>query len=492
MNSPWSWVFACTLALSASGCAQTRARSAEPSERAPAVLSAARGANLLAGGANGQTAPQAAPAPVQAQQFQDGSACSIADLVERVRPTVVGVTTQREVDSPFTSGEFDDFWRRYFGGEPPPSFGGPSVERGLGSGFIIDARGLVMTNNHVIEGADVVRVRTADGTEFDAVVKGVDPPTDLALLQIQNLERELPAASLGDSDATRVGDCVVAIGDAFGLELTVTRGIISAKAREIGETPYDQFLQTDAAINPGNSGGPLFDLGGRVIGINTAIVATGQGIGFAVPINLVKSLLPQLESTGRVVRGFIGVSVQDLTPRLAEALGAQGDKGAVVASVEHDDPAAKAGLQAGDVIVSLQGEPVEDAADLSRRIAQLKPGARARLEYLRQGERRNAELLLTERRDDSEAPRPEPEGGRSESEQRLGLSLQNVPAELQRELKIDGGALVASVEPSSRAGQAAAGRRDRRGRPQAGQDASRPGEHRPRGHRPASAVEGGP
>ncbi|MGI5865258.1 MAG: S1C family serine protease, partial [Myxococcales bacterium] len=406
MNFPWSWMLACTLALSASGCAQTRARTAKSHERSPVALSPVRGAGLLADQASGQVSRQAAPVLAQAQQLQDGAGCSIADLVERVRPAVVGVTTQREVDSPFTSGEFDNFWRRYFGGEPPPSFGGPSVERGLGSGFIIDPRGLVITNHHVIEGADIVRVRTADGTELDAVVKGVDPPTDIALLQIQNLECELPAAVLGDSDAIRVGDCVVAIGDAFGLELTVTRGIISAKAREIGETPYDQFLQTDAAINPGNSGGPLFDLSGRVVGINTAIVATGQGIGFAVPINLVKSLLPQLQATGRVVRGFIGVSVQDLTPRLAEALGVQGDKGAVVASVERDGPAAKAGLKQGDVIVSLQGEPVEDAADLSRRIAQLQPGARARIEYVRDGERRSVEIVLTERRDGSEAPRP--------------------------------------------------------------------------------------
>jgi serine protease Do len=408
--------------------------------------------------APGQKAEPAQPSGEQGRGQTSSSAgaeCSIADLVTTMREAVVGVTTRRSSEAPLMNGDTDDFWQHFFGDTPPASRGHDDTERGLGSGFIIEADGLVVTNYHVVEGADEVRVRTAADIEYRASVRGADPATDVALLQIKNLDRKLTAAPLGDSDKLRVGDCVVAIGNPFGLELTVTRGIISAKGREIGETPFDQFLQTDAAINPGNSGGPLFDLQGRVVGINTAIVATGQGIGFAVPINLVKSLLPQLRQNGRVVRGYIGVSAQDLNPRLAEALGVGVDKGAVVASVVADGPGAKAGLQVGDVIIAVGGQPVESAGDLSRRVASFKPGSTAAIDYLRKAQKHSTKILLAERpAKGREAPPPQPKEESAEQEGGLGLRLRAVPPEVLRTEKIDGGVLVVSVDSGSRASMA--------------------------------------
>ncbi|MBI5545508.1 MAG: Do family serine endopeptidase [Deltaproteobacteria bacterium] len=368
---------------------------------------------------------------------------SLAPLIERVRSAVVGVTSHRRVSAP---DELDDLLRRFFGDSPSGGPRRPQVETGLGSGFIIDAgKGFVLTNNHVVEGASEVLVRLSDEREVTAQVVGTDAATDIAVIRLKET-RGLTAAPLGDSDQMRVGDFVVAIGNPFGLELTVTSGIISAKARVIGAGPYDDFLQTDAAINPGNSGGPLFDLEGNVVGINTAIVASGQGIGFAVPINLVKTLLPQLERTGKVVRGFLGVTVQDLTPDLARAMGLEQTSGALLSAVEPNGPAAKAGLASGDVVVALEGEPVKAAAELSRRVAALPPGQKVTVRYLRKGKASEAQATLGER-----PSRPSRRGEGPSPEESLGLSLGSVTPEMRRELGTDAGALVTDVQPGTRA-----------------------------------------
>lgn len=377
-------------------------------------------------------------------QESDANESSLAPLVERVRGTVVGVSTVRSADADVPP-EIRDFWRRFFGEEPPSQ-----PRTGIGSGVVVREDGLVVTNHHVVEGASEVRIRTADGREFAAEVVGSDPPTDIAVLRIVDLRGELPAATLGESEATRVGDRVIAIGNPFGLELTVTSGIVSAKARVLGAGPYDDFLQTDAAINPGNSGGPLFDMDGRVVGISTAIVAAGQGIGFAVPIDIVRSVLPQLERTGRVVRGYLGVSIQDLTPELAEALGLSIERGALVASVAPDGPADATDLEPGDVIVSLDGQPVEKAQDLSRRVARMSPSTEVRLGVVRNGREREVRVRLGERPD--EGPRRTPTT--EEEDAGLGLQVGPVPLDLQRRLRIDGGVLVIEVRSGSRADRA--------------------------------------
>lgn len=372
------------------------------------------------------------------------TSCSVADLVEQVRPSVVGITTQREVSG--TMGDFPSFFGHRFGGSP----GSPRIERGMGSGFIIDSSGLIVTNHHVIDGADVMSVRLSDGTVHSAKLRGDDAPTDLALIEISDPPSGLQAVELGDSDALRVGDCAVAIGDPFGLELTVTRGLISAKARAITNQPYDQFLQTDAAINPGNSGGPLFDMESRVIGINTAIVASGQGIGFAVPVNLLKTLLPELKSRGHVVRGYLGIVTQTLTPELAAALETDAEKGALVAQVAPGSPAEKAGLETGDLIVQVQGKHIEDAGELSREIAALAPGTRVKIACWRAGKSKTVEVTLGERPNESNNVPGHPN---DEEAGRLGVQLRQIPDALARELGVKGGAFIVRVEPGSRAAQ---------------------------------------
>jgi len=246
----------------------------------------------------------------------------------------------------------DDFFRRFFEEMPEREL----KQRSLGSGFIISPDGYIFTNNHVVEKADKIKVKLSNGKEYDAAVKGRDPRTDIALIKI-NPEGSLPAAKIGDSDKLRVGDWVVAIGNPFGLDHTVTVGIVSAKGRVIGAGPYDNFIQTDASINPGNSGGPLINLAGEVVGINTAIVAHGQGIGFAIPVNMAKEILNDLKSKGKVTRGWLGVSVQDITDDIAKGLKLKDQAGALVTEVFEGDPADKAGIKQGDIIRKWTGRP---------------------------------------------------------------------------------------------------------------------------------------
>jgi serine protease Do len=312
----------------------------------------------------------AAPAPAVALP-------SFADLADRLEPAVVNiqvVMVDPNARSPYEGTPWEYFFRRP--GAPPP------VVQAAGSGFVISPDGLILTNNHVVENARSVKVTTSSGEEYPAKVRGRDPLTDLALVKV-DAKKQLASASLGDSDAARVGDWVVAIGNPFGLEGTVTAGIISAKGRVIAG-PYDDFLQTDAAINPGNSGGPLFGLRGEVVGINTAIIAQAQGVGFAIPINLAKELLPQLKEDGRITRGWLGVVVRPTPPERVPA--GAGAKGALVVAVEPEGPAAKAGVKPGDILVAIQGRPIDDSNRLPRLVASLKPGTTAELKVIRDGQ----------------------------------------------------------------------------------------------------------
>ncbi len=327
---------------------------------------------------------------VGSQQLADegGIHSRFALLAERARAGVVNVHTRKTVvrpgvsvpDVPLPPG-FRDFVGRQ-GVESGPPVTIPS----LGSGFVISDDGLIVTNNHVVDGVDRVQVVLPDGTELDAEIVGQDPKTDLALIRVEHAEGLQPLP-LGDSDVILPGDWVVAIGNPFGLDHTVTVGIVSAKNRDIGHGIYDDYIQTDAAMNPGNSGGPLLNMRGEVVGINAAINPEANTIGFAVPINLAKEILPQLREKGRVVRGWLGVGVQPLTPEIAKALGLASTRGALVAQVRPGSPAEAAGIEHGDVIVAYRGEEVQDLRSLPRLVSATRVGEEVDLELARGAER---------------------------------------------------------------------------------------------------------
>jgi serine protease Do len=333
-----------------------------------------------------------AQAPAAAAVLPAGAPTSFADLSEKLSKSVVNIkvtkverTASPEVFGPKGPGSgtpFDEFFGQFFGGLP--QMPREHRQQGAGSGFILSAEGLILTNNHVVEGAKEITVTLADKQEYPAKVVGRDPKTDIALLKI-DAKAGLPAVALGDSEQLRVGDWVVAIGNPFGLSNTVTAGIVSAKGRVIGASPYDDFIQTDASINPGNSGGPLFNLRGEVVGINTAIVPNGQGIGFAVPINQAKALVPQLEANGTVTRGYLGVSIQDVTPALAKSLQLPDARGALVADVTKGSPAASAGIRRGDVILRFEDTAVADAHALPTLVAATPVGKTVALTVRRNG-----------------------------------------------------------------------------------------------------------
>ncbi|HKC06358.1 MAG TPA: Do family serine endopeptidase [Methylomirabilota bacterium] len=360
------------------------------------------------------SSPQAAAGLGIAEALQLG----FVDVAQHVRPAVVHLGTIQRAknrrgpnlpqgnDDPF----FRDFFNQFFGSEGPDSrseFRRP----GLGSGVIIDKRGLVLTNFHVVKGADEILIRLSDKREYRGQILGTDPKTDLAVVKFQP-DHEVTVASLGNSDALRVGEWAIAIGNPFGLDQTVTVGVISATGRsDVGIATYENFIQTDASINPGNSGGPLVNLKGQVIGVNTAIVAAGQGIGFAIPINMVKRVVDQLVDKGKVVRGWLGVALQPLSPDLAQSLGLAGTNGAVVGSTITGSPAAQAGLQQGDVIIAYDSTPVDDYRHVQRLVAETRVGKSVTLQIVRKKQKMDVAITIAEVPDETArraGPPPKP------------------------------------------------------------------------------------
>jgi serine protease Do len=386
---------------------------------------------------------------------------NFSSLAEKASPAVVNIRTVKTIKGGgpvfrhFQRGPqgredpFKDFFEKFFGEDTQREFKQPS----LGSGFIIDKEGFVVTNNHVIQDADQIKVKLGGDNEYDAEVVGRDANTDLALIKIKT-GKELPFLSFGDSDDLKIGQWVVAIGSPFGLERTVTAGIVSAKGRVIGSGPYDNFIQTDASINPGNSGGPLINMKGEVVGINTAIIAAGQGIGFAIPINLAHKIIDQLKSEGEVTRGWLGVAIQDLTSEMAEYYGLKDRKGVLVADVFKGDPADEAGIQAKDIILEVNDKAIETSRQLTAMIADLKVGEPAKVEVFRNGKIMTFDIKLAKRDDQRLASRSttrkEPE------EDKFGIQVADLTPEITQRFGIGDttGVIVVNVESGSKGAEA--------------------------------------
>jgi len=364
---------------------------------------------------------------------------SFANLADKVKGSVVNISTTQVVEGnplmPFMGpgSPFGDFFgpnlpKEFFGNKPH----GKMKTHALGSGFVISKEGLIITNNHVVEKATEIKIKLHNGKEYDAKLVGRDPKTDLALIQVAP-DKDFPTpAVLGDSDALRVGDWVMAVGNPFGLGHTITTGIISAKSRILGAGPYDDFLQTDAAINPGNSGGPLFNMTGQVIGINTAIIAQGQGLGFAIPVNMAKDLLPQLK-TGKVVRGWLGVMIQDITPKLAESFGLKSAKGVLVSDVVKGSPAEKSGLKQGDVIMRFDAKEIENAHKLSQVVAATAPDTRVKVDIRRNGNAKTVSLTI------GTMPSEEQTAVAPKEEISWGMAVQELTPQLAQQLGLEPG-----------------------------------------------------
>ncbi|WP_147820513.1 DegQ family serine endoprotease [Salidesulfovibrio onnuriiensis] len=384
------------------------------------------------------------------------------DLAETAGKAVVNISTETKVEggrqgNPFIDKnqipeghpfrEFFDQFDKFFQQQPNQ----PRKQSSLGSGFIISKDGYIVTNNHVVQGADTVKVRLFDNEKkaYEAKIIGRDPETDLALLKIK-ADRELPVLEFGDSEHAKVGEWVLAIGNPFGLSHTVTQGIISAKGRILGAGPFDNFIQTDASINPGNSGGPLLNLDGKVIGINTAILPAGEGLGFAIPSDGAKTIIAQLKSGKKIQRGWLGVSIRGLSETDAKALGLEKPRGALVAQVFEGDPADKAGVKQGDVILKVNGQNIADNSELLRRIAGLKPGDKVKLTLWRGGKTLNRTVVLGERGDKAvEHGQPEKQ---PEAATVLGMSVRPVANDQEADaLGLDKvtGLVVVDVAPDS-------------------------------------------
>jgi serine protease Do len=389
---------------------------------------------------------------------------SFADLVDKVSPAVVNIRTSKTVASGLSNRfsfrgpggqEFDqdnmpDMLRRFFG---LPDGGGRDLkQRSLGSGVIVDKEGYVLTNNHVIANADEIVVMLAGGEELPASIVGRDEKTDLALIKLTP-GKNLPSLPLGDSDKLRVGDWVMALGNPFGLTSTVTAGIVSAKGRNIGAGPYDDFIQTDASINPGNSGGPLVDLNGQVVGINTAIVAHGQGIGFAIPASLASEVMRQLREQGKVTRGWLGIYFQPVNKDLARMFSIKENQGVLVADVVSGGPAARAGLKRGDVILSFNNKEINNSQNLPKMVAETPVGSKVPVMLIRQGDTITLEITIgempeeTEEANTSSPPAPA---------LNLGMNLQEITPAMAQHLDLEEGSglLVSGVEPGGPADEA--------------------------------------
>ncbi len=377
---------------------------------------------------------------------------SFSDVARTAKPSVVNIFSTRIVRAEGPMGRpndpFEEFFRHFFGQAPPQR------QQSLGSGFIVRKDGYIVTNAHVVQKAEQIRVKLSNREEYEAKLVGTDDKTDVALIKI-NPRHDLPVARLGDSDTLDVGDWVVAIGNPFGLAATVTAGIVSAKGRVIGAGPYDDFIQTDASINPGNSGGPLLNTQGEVVGINSAIVSRSGGnvgIGFAIPINTARRIIDELRERGRVVRGWLGLSVQDVTPALAQSFGLDHPHGALVVEVEPDGPADKGGLERGDIIIEYNGTRIEESHQLPALAANTPIGDRAEMTVLRNGREKTLTAVVAEQ-PGSRRARPQP----PRATRGWGLTLTEVTADLARRFNLAPsvrGAMIRGVEAGSPADNA--------------------------------------
>jgi serine protease Do len=378
-------------------------------------------------------------------------------LADTVSPAVVHIRVEKTVkgggpafhqfdQNPFGDNEqFKKFFGRKFGQQRRPEFKQP----GQGSGFIIDKTGYIVTNNHVVEGADTIKVILKDDSEYDAQIVGRDPVTDIALIKVE-AKGNLPTVPMGSSDKLKVGEWVAAIGSPFGLEHTVTAGIVSAKGRVIGSGPYDDFIQTDASINPGNSGGPLINMSGEIVGINTMIIAGGSGIGFAIPIDQAKDIIVQLKTGGEVTRGWLGVTIQDLKGDLAEYYGVQDKSGVLVASIIPGDPADQAGIQPNDIITEVEGKKVTTSRDLTNLAAKLGVGDTAKITVLRDGRPKVLKVKVGKRPLTMAAAS---DHQRQEKEGEYGFQVTELTPQVAQRYKIKEttGVIVVAVEPNSKA-----------------------------------------
>ena len=446
-----------------------------------AILLGGAAATLTVGPVGAQTA-QNEPGAIASAVPRAGAPMSFADLAERLQPAVVNISTRQsvQIQQRRLPPGFEEFFRR-FGGQVPgggDGDGGTVTQRGgsLGSGFIISADGYIVTNNHVVAPArpdavvEQITITLADRTEYEAEVVGRDEATDIAVLKI-NPRGALPFVRFGNSEEVRVGDWVVAIGNPFGLGGTVTAGIVSALHRNINAGLYDRYIQTDASINSGNSGGPMFDLQGNVVGINTALISpTGGnvGIGFAIPADQIRPVVEALRRGERVRRGYIGVSLQEVTEGVAAALGIERNRGELIRAVTEGSPADRAGVQQGDVVISVAGQPVTPEQSLAYLVAQQPIGSRIPLEIIRNGRRLTATVAIAERPSEDELRRlsgvapsenmteeskDEPEtSGQNATRQGLGVSVQSLTPERARRLQLPAdarGLVVVSIDPNS-------------------------------------------
>ncbi|SHL64217.1 DegQ family serine endoprotease [Phytopseudomonas punonensis] len=384
-------------------------------------------------------------------------------LVEAASPAVVNISTRQKVPNAVASNGglavpdleglppiFREFFERNIPQQPrSPGSGGRQREaQSLGSGFIISKDGYILTNNHVVADADEIIVRLSDRSELEAKLIGTDPRSDVALLKVD--ATDLPTVKLGNSDNLKVGEWVLAIGSPFGFDHSVTAGIVSAKGRSLPNESYVPFIQTDVAINPGNSGGPLFNLDGEVVGINSQIFTRSggfMGLSFAIPMSVAMDVADQLKASGKVSRGWLGVVIQEVNKDLAESFGLEKPAGALVAQVLEDGPAAKGGLQVGDVILSLDGKPIIMSADLPHLVGALKPGTKANLEIVREGARKTLKLAVgTMPADDGDEATETPTPGAERSSNRLGVSVAELTDEQKKALDLRGGVVIREVQ----------------------------------------------
>ena len=404
---------------------------------------------------------QVAARSMPPHMLEAGAPFSFADLVERVSPAVVTVTVEQEINAAagMNMQDIPEPFRDFFNqqGQDGKQFNIPRKAVAMGSGFIVDKSGFIVTNNHVVENAKTIKVKLTDGREFTAKLMGADPATDVAVLKIKS-DRPLPSVEFGDDRQVRVGDWVIAVGNPFGLSNTVTAGIVSSIGRDVGNGPYTNFIQIDAPINRGNSGGPTFDTRGKVIGMNSMIFSPSGGsvgIGFAIPASTVRDIVAQLEAHGRVARGWLGVEVQAITPEMAASFGSKDLKGAIVANVVPGGPASRAGFHQGDLVVAINGTQVEDSRDLTRRVAALQAGSTATFTVVREGTKQDLHAKVGARKDQQLASNDSPEGPTSAAPataEAMGLGLASVTPDVRRAYNLNkdvDGVVITKVDPNS-------------------------------------------